>query len=71
MQARKVDRVDGELQEVTFSMRRKASPQRIEQGMTKDLDALIQLGKMRGYKDPAGWATHIIMAREQKQSWRA
>lgn len=71
VQARKVDHVDGELQEVTFSMRRKASPQRIEQGMAKDLDALIHLGKMRGYKDPAGWATHIIMAREQKQSRRA
>lgn len=62
---------DGELQEVTFSMRRKASPQRIEQGMTKDLDSLIELGRMRGYKDPAGWAAHIIAAREQKQSRRA
>lgn len=52
-------------------MRRRASPERIEQGMTKDLDALEALGKMRGYKDPRAWAMHVIAGREAKQSRRA
>jgi len=70
--ARKIATVDGQLQEVTVtSMRRRASPERIEQGMTKDLDALEALGKMRGYKDPRAWAMHVIAGREAKQSRRA
>jgi superfamily II DNA or RNA helicase len=73
LQARKVDRVDGELQEITsariFTPEQRAARQ--EQGRATDMRKLIELGTMRGYKDPAAWARHIIDARMAKQSRRA
>ena len=32
-----------------------------------DLAGLIALGRMRGYKNPAGWAAHILAARDKKR----
>ena len=33
-----------------------------------DLAGLIALGEMRGYRNPAGWAKHILEAREKKKA---
>ena len=61
VQARKVEEVEGELQEVTAS--RKA---RQEQGSARSIEALIELGKMRGYRDPMAWANHVYRGRMAK-----
>jgi superfamily II DNA or RNA helicase len=62
--ARKVKHVEGELQELTSGSakpRRQANP-------ADDLAGLTELGKMRGYKDPARWAQHILDARHKKKT---
>jgi len=64
--ARKVEQVDGELAEVDpLQMERRERA--ITQGMTKDLESLIQLGRIRGMKNPEGWARHVIEARNKKR----
>ena len=66
--ARKVEEVDGTLEKVEAThVRKPASPLMREQGRTRDLQSLTELGRMRGYKDPAAWAAHIINAREKKR----
>jgi len=62
--ARKIEEVAGELQELTESTVRFKQ----ERSGAKDLDALIQIGKIRGMKDPAGWAGHVLAAREKKKA---
>jgi DNA repair protein RadD len=62
--ARKVKHVEGELQELASSgpkPRRANNP-------ASDFAGLVELGKMRGYKDPAGWAQHILDARDKKRT---
>ena len=66
IQARKVDHVDGELQEVSIEEARKVAKR--EQAMSQSLDALIELGRMRNYKDPAGWARHVWAARSSRRA---
>lgn len=61
VQARKVEEVEGELQEVTAS--RKA---RQEQGSARSIEALIQLGTMRGYRNPRAWAEAVYKGRQAK-----
>ncbi len=66
--ARKVEKVDGTLEKVEATFVRKpASPERREQGKARDLQALTELGRIRGYRDPAAWAAHIVAAREKKR----
>ena len=52
-----------ELERVTEIQRKQA---RIEVGMCKDLNSLIELGKRRGYKNPKYWAMMILTARNEK-----
>ena len=52
-----------ELERITEVERKKA---RMEVGMCKDLEALIELGKKRGYKNPKYWALMILNARSSK-----
>jgi DNA repair protein RadD len=66
VKARKLEQVDGELQE----LKEGAQVFKQERSSAKDLDALIQVGKMRGMKDPAGWAGHVLAAREKKKAQR-
>lgn len=58
--ARKIAEVEGELEEVQATERRK------EQGRATDLAALTELGKMRGYKSPHMWAQHVLQGRKRK-----
>lgn len=49
--------VEGELQEVGFRSRYR------EQGKAENLQDLIHLGQSRGYKNPVGWAKHVMYGR--------
>lgn len=67
---REIAEIDGELTEVDLAARAEAEEQRhrhMEQGMTRDLEALIALGRMRGMKNPEGWAKHVFEARQKKR----
>lgn len=66
VQSRMVEEVEGELSEITGP---RITPKQ-EQGMSKDLDSLIALGRKKGMKNPEGWAAHIITARLAKQARR-
>lgn len=66
IEARTVAQKKGDLEEMTpeqIAARRRD----IQTGMTKDLAALIQLGKLRGYSNPEGWAKHVYESREIKR----
>lgn len=52
-----------ELERVTEIKRKQA---RMEVGMARDLNSLIEIGKKRGYKNPRWWAQQIIEARRSK-----
>lgn len=68
VEARKVEEVDGELEEMALTPEQiEARQARMSQGMTKDLEGLIQLGKMRGMRNPEGWAKHVWEARQKKR----
>jgi DNA repair protein RadD len=65
VQAREVEQVDGELAEIEVArMKREANR---ELGMSKTVEALVALGRMRGLKNPEGWALNVMRAREAKQ----
>jgi DNA repair protein RadD len=56
--------IEGELEEVTESNKRdqtKRTP-----NAARDLAGLIQLGRMRGYRQPEAWARHVWSARQRK-----
>lgn len=59
IQARKVEEVEGELQEVIA-----ARKVRQEQGQAQSLDALIEIAKKRGYSPQ--WAIHVYNGRKRK-----
>ena len=61
---RSIREIEGELEEVK-RVEKKAA--RIEQGRTEDMAALIELGKMRGMKNPRGWAWHVYNSKARKR----
>ncbi len=61
---RTIREVEGELEEVKKAEQKAA---RIEQGRAGDMEALIELGRMRGMKNPRGWAYYVLKARGQKR----
>jgi DNA repair protein RadD len=65
---REVEVQAGELAEVTRETRRPraATPATREQGQAREYDALVALGRKRGYSAPERWAAHIIEARAAK-----
>lgn len=64
--SREVEQVDGELAEVQRKQQQRET--RREQGRAQTLDDLIRQGHARGMKNPAGWARHILAAREAKHA---
>lgn len=70
---RQVEQVDGELLPVSpqdlaererqMAIRRTAQ----EQGRAQSLEQLVQIGIMRGMRNPEGWAKHVLDAREKKR----
>lgn len=62
---RQVEQADGELQEIDGSQILRAM--RREQGMATDLNALIELGKKRGYRNPQYWARCVWASRMNRR----
>ena len=60
--ARKVEQVKGNLEEVTDARRQ----DRQAQGAARSIHALTELGRMRGYRNPAAWARYVIAGRAAK-----
>lgn len=67
IQPRKLEAVEGELQEVVSTHKTRKR----QMNPASTLETLTELGKMRRFKDPAGWARHIMEARQKKRSARA
>jgi len=63
---RKIDEVEGELEEI--DPRVAAMQFRRDRRGARDLDSLIELGRMRGMKNPEGWARHVLDARDAKRA---
>jgi superfamily II DNA or RNA helicase len=63
VEARTIDEVEGNLEEIKAQEKIKFVRQR---AAAKDLHALAELGKMRGMKNPYGWARHVLHARTKK-----
>lgn len=66
IQSRVVDEVDGDLEKVDKDAMRKQA--RRQQGSAETYDDLVKLGYQRGYKNPKGWAKHIMIARQRKEA---
>jgi len=67
VERRELEHVDGELEEVdAVELRRQAKR---EQSTAQTLEQLIEVGKRRGMKHPAGWARHVMAARQIKGHW--
>lgn len=45
-------------------------PLKRERKGAQTLDDLIRLGRQRGMKNPAGWARHVMAARQAKGQWK-
>lgn len=61
---REIEQVEGTLEEVTAVPRAKFR----EQGQANSLDALIELGRQRGYKSPEFWARKVWLSRQGRQA---
>lgn len=66
---RVLDEREGQLREVDLQKVQRARKR--EQGAAQSLDALIRLGRERGYKNPERWARHVYEARQRKRLERA
>jgi DNA repair protein RadD len=70
VESRSVAHADGELAEITpeeLARRAALRDRRREQGRADSLEALIEVGTRRGMRNPAGWARHVLQAREAKR----
>lgn len=69
IEARKVPTKKGDLTELTpdeLRAKRLQREQHQEQERAKTLEALINLGRIRGMRNPEGWAEHVYAARRAK-----
>ncbi len=62
---RKIEQVEGTLTEIDVEAQRQAAKR--AQGNAQSFDALVALGKSRGYRNPAAWARHVWNARQGRQ----
>lgn len=63
-QPREIEEAAGELSELDLARERREAKK--AQAMAGTLEALIELGRMRGYRNAEAWARHVIQAREMK-----
>lgn len=71
---RKIEQVDGELTEIDIANREAETKKRAalgQQWTAKDEEQLVSLGRMRGMKNPEGWARHVLEARAKKRGQAA
>ena len=62
---RTIREIEGELEEVKRVERKTA---KMQQGRAKDFEALVELGRMRGIRNPAYWARQIMNWRNKKRA---
>ena len=60
---RQVDEIEGELEEISKISNRE---RKTEQGSATSLDALVELGKRRGYKNPFAWSKYVFNSRQRR-----
>jgi len=65
LKPRKVDEVDGSLEEVDLDAMRKIK--RTEQYQAETLEELIALGKIRKYKNPYAWGKFVFQSRQKRR----
>lgn len=67
------EEVDGRLEEIDLKALEEAEKQKKkqEQSQARSFDELFLLGTSRNYKDPAGWARHMLSARLIKDRYNA
>lgn len=65
---RKIEQRDGELAEVDPAIARIQFMQ--ARANADSLEGLIEVGRMKGMKNPEGWARHVVQAREAKRNRR-
>ncbi len=61
---REIEQVEGTLTEIDVQAQRQAAKR--EQGKAISLDALVALGKSRGYRNPSGWARYVWASRQRR-----
>jgi superfamily II DNA or RNA helicase len=66
---REIEHIPGQLVEVEARQLQLQREQRREQSEATTLEALIDVGKRRGMKNPRGWARHVLAARQAKGHW--
>lgn len=66
---REIEQVDGTLEEVDVKAMIRDERLR-EQAQAKSMDDLIEIAKMRGYKNPQKWASAVFKARQAKMMER-
>ena len=64
IESRKIEQIEGELTEDMVAAERRQA--RREQGQAQSLESLIELGRLRGYRNPSAWARYVWQAREAK-----
>jgi len=64
VKARTINQVEGNLEEIKEA--EKASFVRLR-AAAQDLEALVEIGRQRGMKNPHGWARHVLDARDAKR----
>lgn len=62
---RELEQVDGELEKIDVQALRRNRAK--EQGQSKGLRDLVQLGLRRGMKNPSGWSAHVFAARQGRK----
>lgn len=62
---RAIEQQEGELEAVDPEALKRA--RRVAQAKASTLEDLVELGRARGYKNPAAWARHVWAARQRKQ----
>jgi len=61
--SREIEEVDGDLEEIEVAAKKKQA--RMDQGKARTMGDLIQVGKDRGYSNPAAWARNVMEGRKR------
>lgn len=67
VKVRGVETVDGDLREVEAEIDQLVARSRQEQMKSQYISGLIEVGKLRGYRDPVAWATHVYQTGQRQK----
>lgn len=60
---KEIEQVDGSLEEIKAAQVAEKKAKKREQGQARTLEALVELGRARGYKNPQAWAYFVYNSR--------